>query len=257
MKCSFFRQYYLRQILVLILLIVAPACISAPGAGSNRSQLFSETQPVVLPFRIVVDERSRTKEEGTILQSLKPSYENTYNPGYPLGSTLGYGLSSGIDKLRRDANSKEMFLSGEAFESAMRKISYSGTENVPKIAVELIQFQPVKRGKGFGTDLIAFLLFNAYLTDSSAATQSSYRFDYAMNWSDDKNDILREMIDYAVGHWAKEFLTHLETTNGAPSFPPTRTDRFRTDRLRCKYDLFSPFIPDEAHLAPAIDEKQR
>ncbi len=241
-----FLKHPLRLLLILTALHLASACASDPSAGINRHQLFPEKQIVALPFRIVVDEKSKTKQESTLLQPLQPSYEHTYNAAFPLASSIGYSVGSGINRLRKNASLKDFYLAGEAFQNAMNRVSYSGPRAVPTITVELVQFQPVKRGKGFGTDLIVFLLFNASFVDSRISTQSSYRFDYNMGWSDDKNDILRELTDYAVGHWANELLVHSQATKGGVDFPSPKSERFKIDRLVCSYDLFSPFVPGKA-----------
>jgi len=219
------------------LLLVWGCSTPVPGAGVNRAQLFPNIQQIVLPFNILVGEESEKKEQGTLLMTGRPTVFET--------NVLSHVVD--IDKMRRDSKMRETFLAGAAFESSVRRLSYEGSERVPSLHMELVYCLPIEDvglALFLGTRHSMHLLFNAWFDGSDKATQSMYRFNYKMDSSYDKKDILREMMDRAINHWAEELMIHLKNHAGLAEFPSSRYGEFAAGDVKCYYQLFNPFVRD-------------
>ena len=224
-------------LLSMVLLLVWGCSTPVPGPGVNRAQLFPNTQQIVLPFNVIVGEESEKIEQGTLLVTDRPTAFEA--------KVLSHVVD--VDKLRRDSKMRETFLAGMAFAGSVRRLSYQGSEKVPSLHIELVHCLPVEDvglALFLGTRHSMHLLFNAWFDGSNKGTQSMYRFDYKMDSSYDKKDILREMMDRAINHWAEELMIHSKNHPGLAEFPSPRYGDFAAGDVKCYYQLFSLFIRD-------------
>ena len=128
----------LRYAVLLAVLIALSACVSAPTAGVNRHEVFAETSAVVLPFKVLVSEKSRTVYEGIVL----PPKDYSHHVGPGLQGALSQAVLDLVHKSRMEADKQDQFPAGDVFEHAFQKASFSGPENRPIMTVELVQCQP-------------------------------------------------------------------------------------------------------------------
>jgi hypothetical protein len=211
-------------------------CATNPGIDENNRQFFTNVQTVTLPFKILLDEKSRTLQQGTMLEPR--DFSNHVGPG--LQGALSQGLLSLTHEIRRANSEKEKFLVGEVLDSALKTISYPGPKDTPTINIKIVHFQPVlSKGAFQKTGLYMNLTFNASFNSFNKITQSYYTFDYyGSDISSEKDALLREMINFATKHWANEFLAHAAAKDVIPEFPPKKRGYLEVNQTTCKYELF-------------------
>lgn len=238
--CASASTFFLRDlghIGILILVVVLLGAISAVAHGAWPKKVFAATAPeVVLPFKVVVDEESSSARDGIALPP--KDYSNHVGPG--LQGALTLGILNLVHAARIKANEENKFPAGAIFESAFRKVSFTGSESRPIVRAELVQCLPSLGEMIFGTKLFLDLKFKTSFSEIGLTTLSSYWFEYELKWLDDKHDVLGRMVELAIHHWVAEMLSGSSGKEHTfQSFPPEKEGTFKIDRGQCSYSVFS------------------
>ena len=237
-----------RRKFVFLICFILTACTTTSGSGVNRHVVFQQIPKVSLPCKVVVEDRSRKAEAGTLED--RSGIMRTSPTGNAFG-LVGVAVDSAIESMKgpRDViteiESRGKFAAGEAFDGALSAISSKREDASNAIKLELIRFQPMLRENCYpGCPKLDFdLQFEATLTNSGNSTISYYSFTYPISrWSffgvEKEKDVLREMTEYAVAHWAQQLLSSARDGNLGETFPPPKSDSDILENIRCDYNIF-------------------
>ncbi|MFH1702786.1 MAG: hypothetical protein ABIB41_05045 [Nitrospirota bacterium] len=206
----------------------------ATGVGINQHQMFNDISKPVLPINIVVDEKSRSIESGAIMT------DSSVMLLFGLGGAAVSSTPGAVGAIRGK------FAAGEVFEQAAKSISTASAGNKHvKVQLQLLHFQQYLVG-GKKRGLEAIMKFKAQFVGTDKITLSTYAFHWnnkgASLFPGTEKDILREMIEYALMHWAQMFLnqnmSNASIANVIADFPPASRGQFSGRDVECSYEIF-------------------
>ena len=228
--------------------LMATACATT-GPGVNRNIVFQETPHAVLPYNVDVVEET-PPNVGTLedRSGIMPT------PRFgPLFGLLGVGADIALDSMQRpvdqitEKESRGRFTAGEAFGSAARAVSSVREDAPATIKVTLIRSQPMLQKNCYpGCPRLSFdLQFSATFAETGSTTTSYYSFIYPLSaWSffgpDKEKDVLRELTEYAIAHWAQQLAAGKREGGPEGSFPPPKSDKETFEKVQCRYNIFVP-----------------
>jgi hypothetical protein len=166
--------------------------------------------------------------------------------GGPAG-ILGAKIGNAIVSDERQSKMRGTFLAGAAFEQAAKDISCKDGEPEATIELDIVRFQPVldvgladsKRGLTVGMEWLA-----AIAGENGADTRSTYVCTYDLGnsklfTSAEEKDVLREMVEHALAHWA-ERVNVTRNEGGKATFPEFTQGDFNLEHAKCSYRVFAP-----------------
>jgi|GEM_PF-3007712 len=209
------------------------------GSGVNRSLLFNDTNKVELPYKLNVQKNGVHSEVGTIVDD-GLSTSSFFLIGGLGGIVGGKGMqATGIQSAMRGK-----FMADEAFEDIVKKISFAGNDSSPIINLELTKFQPLLKCGPKNKKLILFMEFMSTIADTNKAVNSRYIFEYTISSMDffvssKEKDMLREMVEYALNHWARKLSVQGLRNDDGLDFPVNAENKLNFESLECSYNIFS------------------
>lgn len=206
------------------------------GSGLNRHRSFEPGGLAPLPVKIMVDEES-AKLQSTVIQ-VNPSQailggSASLGSGGSVGGTAGASL--GVEL-------RGKFEAGRVFRDFASNLSSHGAE-APGDTLEL-RLTRFRQYLG-SYRLKAEMQFSARLAGFGETVRSEYTFEWSpreLRRPGVEMDMLREMIEQSLAHWAGMFTTN--STEGGPAkpgkliFPPPREGSFSDRDVQCAYRIF-------------------
>jgi hypothetical protein len=225
-------------LLLLVVCFFLGACATT-GSGVNRGLLFGERQKTELPYKVTVVRNSMHSAVGTSVDDGLSSSSLFLVGG--LGGIVGGKAvqATGIQSAMRGK-----FLADEAFEDAVRKIAFVGEESSPIVSLELTRFEPLLKADTKSRKLIVLVEFTSEFVKTEKRAKSTYVFEYTIGSMDlfgssKEKDVLREMTESAITHWAREF-SNSRILDGTAAFPMPFEGTVSLQNLECRYSIFQP-----------------
>jgi len=227
-------------------------CAGVTSSGINRSLLARSSPKVVLPYHLVVKEKTHSFESDTVVNFVPmPDYVGfVFGLGGYVGAKLANRAIAGSDTQSR---MRGTFLAGEAFVEAAKAYSHIGENARGIIELELLRIQPVFSYEAIGANrkLAANIEWSAtFPAKPGAVTGSGYNCEYNPGYNDlfsssKEKDVLREMTEYALGHWAQQLAAHMAKEDNDDDFPQWSQGQFYLMDGKCSYCIFVPPFTEE------------
>ena len=216
-----------RIVILLGLATLIAGCAS--GVGTNRHEFFDETTPVSLRGQIVVDDPTRSAEASLAFG------KDAAMQAFFLSGIVGAGM---VNSPKAIGTIRGRYQVGKLIEIVTS--SMSQTENTDC----LVQFHLDRFSyTGDRGNLQAILDFTTRIQDE--AVRSAYACDMKIKFSPlgftpgMEKDMLREMVEHALGHWGQSLCQQLGSGgSGKCEFPPRNNGRLSGRTVECVYDTF-------------------
>jgi hypothetical protein len=229
----------------LLIYLMMAACATT-GPGVNRNIVFQQTPKIILPYKVVVKDAS--KSAGTLEDRSGIMRTSRFGPVFGLA---GVAADAVIDSAQgppdqiTEKESRGRFRAGEAFDAAVRAVSSTAEDAPVTMKLELMRAQPMLQKNCYpGCPRLSFdLQFSATFVGTGKTTTSYYSFAYPISaWgffgATREKDVLRELTEYAVAHWAQQLSAEASRDNGEGSFPAARSEREDLGNVQCQYNIF-------------------
>ncbi len=163
--------------------LMATAC-APTGPGVNRNIVFGETSKIVLPYKAVAEDAS--KSSGTLEDRSGIKGNQRFGPLFGL---VGVAADMAVDSIQgppdqiTEKESRGRFAAGEAFEGAVRAVSSTAEDAPAALKLQLIRAQPVLQKNCYpGCPRLCFdLQFIATFIATGSTTTSYYSFAYPIS----------------------------------------------------------------------------
>lgn len=238
-------------LLMISVLFVSFGCAGVTSSGMNRSVLCKEMQGVSLPYKVLIDEKSPNIECKTEVYRGPIPTSFLFLMGGLGGIVGGKAMEKAMEKsgiMPDPSRAHGTFLAGQAFAEVVKRISTSSDKADPVLQLTLLKFQPVFTMEAMNVNrrLAANIEFLAAFQNNGDITRSAYACEYKVGNNDfftsqKEKDLLREMTDISIMHWAKKLLQTTTTSTESAHFPEHEQGQLVIEGGQCSYLIFAPY----------------
>lgn len=205
----------------------------ATGPGVNHHEYFDSKPPLKLPFDIEVAKETEKIEVGAVMGE-GSEIRSFIVGGLPAVAMLK--IPGAVGAIRGK------FAAGEAFTAYAKSLSnHDQTRQLQTLDLRLVYFQQYLI-PGLAPRMEALLKFEAVLRDSGEVSSSGYVYDWegreAVLTPGKEKDMLNEMMEQSLYHWATLVLDDSSNSVPASKFPAPKKGQFTGKGVRVTYEVF-------------------